>query len=54
MVRCKLCNNGINSTYIREGKKSMWRKIGFYCLVCDLYFNLRLEVYSRRKKIGQK
>ena len=47
MVRCKVCKNGINSTYIREGKKSMWRKIGHYCMVCDIYYNLKNQIYSK-------
>lgn len=50
MVRCKVCNNGINSAYIREGKKSLWRKIGYYCLVCDIYFNMKSQIYSRKSK----
>lgn len=50
MVRCKACNKGINSTYIREGKNSMWRKIGHYCMVCDIYYDLRSQVYSKGKK----
>jgi len=50
MVRCKLCNYGINSTYIREGKKSLWKKIGHYCVVCDRYYNLKSEVYVRKDR----
>ena len=50
MVRCKVCSSGINSTYIREGKKSMWRKVGYYCLVCDIYYGLKSQVYSRRDR----
>ena len=50
MVRCNLCNNGINSTYIREGKKSMWRKIGYYCSVCDNYYNLKSQIYFKGVK----
>lgn len=50
MVRCKQCSKGINSTYIREGKKSMWRKIGYYCLVCDVYYNLRSHAYFKRNR----
>ncbi len=48
MVRCKQCNKGINSTYIREGKKSLLRKIGYHCLVCDIYYNLKSQMYSRK------
>ena len=47
MVRCKVCKSGINSTYIREGKKSMWRKIGHYCMVCDIYYNLKSQSYLK-------
>jgi len=50
MTRCKICSNGINSTYIREGKKSLWRKIGHYCIVCDIYYNLKSQVYSKRNR----
>ncbi len=50
MVRCSRCGTGINSTYIREGKKSMWRKIGHYCLVCDMHYNLKSEAYLRKNQ----
>jgi len=46
MTRCKQCKIGINSTYIRVGKKSMWRKIGHYCPTCDIYYNLKFQVYQ--------
>jgi hypothetical protein len=41
MTRCRKCNNGINSTYIREGEKGLWKKIGYYCPVCDIYYDMK-------------
>ena len=31
----------------------MWRKIGHYCMVCDLYYDLRSQVYSKGKRKGK-
>jgi hypothetical protein len=35
---------------VGEGKKSLWRKIGHYCMVSDIYYNLKYHIYSRRNR----
>ena len=54
MTRCRKCNNGINSTYIREGEKGLWKKVGYYCPVCDIYYDMKLKSYvkSMNKKVS--
>jgi hypothetical protein len=36
MTKCRKCNSGINSTYIRQGEKGLWKKVGYYCSVLIL------------------
>lgn len=55
MTRCRKCNNGINSTYIREGEKGLWKKIGYFCPVCDIYYDMKSKPYiksTNRKKVS--
>ena len=40
MTRCSCCGQGINSTYIRVGEKSILKKIGYYCPICVIYYDL--------------
>ena len=28
----------------------MWRKIGHYCIVCDIYYNLKSQIYLKRNR----
>ena len=34
------CRQGINSTQIRVGEKSILKKIGYYYAICVIYYNL--------------
>jgi len=39
MTRCQLCNKGLNSSYIRVGAKESLKKVGLYCIACDIYYS---------------
>ncbi len=39
MVRCRACYKGLNSTYIRVGAKESFKKIGLYCITCDIHYS---------------
>jgi hypothetical protein len=43
MTKCSSCGQGINSTYVREGSKGLMRKVGFYCVYCDIYYDPKSE-----------
>jgi hypothetical protein len=49
MVKCTICHQGINSTYIRVGEKSLLNKVGFYCSNCDIYYDLNQKPYTVNK-----
>src|SRR5919112_2739540 len=38
MAKCQSCHHGINSTYIREGVRGSFRKIGYYCNTCNIHY----------------
>ena len=40
MPRCDKCNSGLNSSYIRVGRKGLLHKIGYFCVQCGLYLDL--------------
>jgi hypothetical protein len=50
MVSCFKCGQGINSTYIRVGEKSILRKIGYYCKSCETHFDLDQKLYTENRK----
>jgi hypothetical protein len=50
MARCLNCHQGINSTYIRVGEKSLLNKVGFYCRSCDIYYDLDQKPYTKNEK----
>jgi len=52
MTICRECGKGINSTYIREGVKGLWKKVGFYCPVCDIYYDPNLQQLTAEAKVG--
>ncbi len=39
MVRCSICHRGLNSSYIRIGTKESFKKVGLYCITCDMYYS---------------
>jgi hypothetical protein len=54
MAKCPLCGQGINSTYIRVGEKSLLKKVGYYCSICDIPFNKEQKPYTvNRVENGQ-
>lgn len=54
MVRCTICSAGLNSTYIRIGRKSLPKKVGFYCVQCDLYLDLNYAKYEKPCTVNEK
>ena len=50
MVKCSLCHQGINSTYIRVGEKSLLNKVGYYCSHCDIHYDLNQKPYTKNEK----
>ena len=50
MTKCRVCHQGINSTYIRVGQKSLLNKVGFYCSSCDIYYDLDKKPYTKNEK----
>ena len=50
MTRCSVCNQGINSTYIRIGQKSLLNKVGYYCSHCDIHYDLNQKPYTKNEK----
>ena len=49
MAKCSSCGQGINSTYIRVGEKSILKKIGYYCPICVIYYDLFQKPYTVNK-----
>ena len=43
LTRCQFCHKGLNSSYIRVGAKESLKKVGLYCIACDIYYSLNLE-----------
>ena len=39
MSRCQICHKGLNSSYIRVGVKQSFKKVGLYCIACDIYYS---------------
>jgi hypothetical protein len=50
MARCPTCSQGINSTYIRVGEKSLLKKVGFYCSECNIHYDLEQKPYTNSEK----
>ena len=46
VTKCSIFHQGINSTYIRVGKKSLLNKVGFYCSNCDIHYDLEQKPYT--------
>lgn len=42
MTKCQICHKGLNSTYIRVGAKEYSKKVGLYCIACDIYYSPNL------------
>ena len=43
MTKCQSCHNGLNSSYIRVGAKESFKKIGLYCIACDIYYSTNFQ-----------
>ena len=50
VTKCTVCHQGINSTYIRVGEKSLLNKVGYYCSNCDVYYDLNQKPYTKNEK----
>jgi hypothetical protein len=50
VVKCPNCNRRINSTYIREGQKALWKKIGYFCAICNVHYDMKLKPYVKERK----
>jgi hypothetical protein len=42
LTRCYKCHKGLNSNYIRVGSKESFKKVGLYCITCDIYYSPNL------------
>ena len=51
MAKCQNCHQGINSTYIREGVKGSFKKIGYYCNTCNIHYNTDKKLYTVNEKV---
>ena len=51
MAKCQSCHQGINSTYIREGVKGSFKKIGYYCNTCNIHYNTDKKLYTVNEKV---
>jgi hypothetical protein len=51
VAKCPKCNRRINSTYIREGQKALWKKIGYFCPVCNTHYDMKLKLYAKAEKV---
>ncbi len=43
LTKCQVCHKGLNSNYIRVGINESWKKVGLYCITCDIYYSPNLE-----------
>ncbi|MDN5869055.1 MAG: hypothetical protein L0H55_16850, partial [Candidatus Nitrosocosmicus sp.] len=43
MTRCYKCHKSLNSSYIRVGANESFKKIGLYCVACDIYYSPNLS-----------
>jgi hypothetical protein len=50
VVKCPECNRRINSTYIREGERALWKKIGYFCAICNVHYDMKLKPNIKDKK----
>src|SRR6187431_1724808 len=39
LTKCQFCHKGLNSNYIRVGAKESLKKVGLYCIACDIYYS---------------
>ncbi len=51
MAKCQSCLKGINSTYIREGVRGSFRKIGYYCNTCNIHYNTDKKLYTVNEEL---
>jgi hypothetical protein len=49
VTKCTICHQGVNSTYIRVGEKSLLNKIGYYCGNCDIPYTKNEKPYTVNK-----
>ncbi len=45
------CHQGINSTYIRNGSKGSLKKIGYFCNMCNLHYDVNTKLYTVNEKV---
>jgi hypothetical protein len=50
VTKCSICHQGVNSTYIRVGQKSLLKKVGYYCSNCDIHYDLNQKPYTKNEK----
>lgn len=54
MTNCQICHKGLNSTYIRVGAKEYSKKVGLYCIACDIYYSPNLtKQYTNQISLNQ-
>jgi hypothetical protein len=50
MTKCPTCGKRIDSAYIREGERALWKKIGYFCTMCVVHYDMKLKPYVKAKK----
>ena len=50
MVKCSTCGQGINSAYIRVGERSLLKKVGYFCINCNMAVTLDQKPYMVNEK----
>jgi hypothetical protein len=51
MAKCQNCHHGINSTYIREEVRGSFKKIGYYCNICNIHYDIGKRPYTVNEEL---
>ena len=51
MAKCQNCLNGISSAYIKDVIKGSFKKIGYYCNICNIHYNTDKKLYSVNEEL---
>ncbi len=51
MAKCQNCLNGISSAYIKDVIKGSFKKIGYYCNICNIHYNTDKKLYAVNEEL---
>ncbi len=51
MAKCQNCLNGISSAYIKDVIKGSFKKIGYYCNICNIHYNTDKKLYTVNEEL---